>query len=222
MVEILERCLHEAKVFERASPNKSLVEQDVRKEGDKLRWVVLAAGISEDDARRYFSDSPSKAENAGIPLQVAGGGQGTILLQMRPIEWPGTIPDSKSVVMHYAPGERVPMVEVRRGRLDFSFDPTDGRLGLFNIRWEIDPHGTGRPPLENWLGTWHKTIGYNPAHAPSHLHFNSQPKLMRRDETFDAEDDAQRDLRLAVGDANPLAFLLSFAAWVRRNLAVGS
>ena len=35
-----------------------------------------------------------------------------------------------------------------------------------------------------------------------------------------AEEPAENDLRLAIGDPNPLAFLLSVACWVRRDLTV--
>jgi hypothetical protein len=220
MVAIMERCLHEAGVFSREIPNRSLVEWTEREERDKSRWAILAAGVSSDDAKHYFNKSPNQADYATIPLQIAGGGQGTILLQIRPIGWPGALPEPTNIIAHYAPGEGVPIVEIQRGRLDFTFDLPDSGLDLFNIRWEIDPRGTGRPPFEDWIKGWYKTIGYNPAHSLSHLHFNSQPKPLDDVRSLEAEDVALRDLRLAAGNANPLAFVLSFAAWVRRNLTV--
>jgi hypothetical protein len=114
-----------------------------------------------------------------------------------------------------APSE-VPFVEIKEGRISFDFGPLDTRSSLFNFRWEVDARQSGDPPLEDWLRGWWSSLGYSPAHPPSHLHFNSQLKPSSgRSQGLD--EPAENSLRLALGDPNTIAFLLSVAAWVRRN-----
>jgi hypothetical protein len=220
MVRIFERCLYEAGVFKRDVPNKSLIEWTERKEGDDPRWGILAAGISDEAAERYFKPGSERAGHATIPLHVSGGGRAEILLQMRPIEWPPSCPESTKFVAHYAPGENIPLVEIMKGRISLDFDLPDGRFGLFNLRWEVDSREAGKRPREPWLRDWWQTLGHNPAHPSSHLHFNSRPKASAVERSRGLEEPGENDLRLAIGDSNPLAFLLSVAAWVRRNLEV--
>ena len=220
VVEILGRCLHDAVVFSRDTPNNSLVESAAFEEKDKSRWAIVAAGLSSEDANRHFSKSRNQADNARIPLQIAGGGQGSVLLQMRPTERPSALADPARVIAPYAPGDGIPVVEIRHGRIDFTFDPHSSGLGVFNLRWEIDPRGASKPPLESWLKDWQKSIGYNPSHPISHLHFNSEPKQWGAARSDDDGNDPENDLRLAIGNANPVALILSYATWVRRNLKV--
>ena len=105
-----------------------------------------------------------------------------------------------------------------KGRISLDFDLSDGKFGLFNLRWEVDTREAGKPPREHWLRDWKRTLRHNPAHPSSHLHFNTQPKASPVERSRGLEEPGENDLRLAIGDPNPLAFLLSVAAWVRRNL----
>ncbi|MGP0067872.1 MAG: hypothetical protein ACLQGP_30290 [Isosphaeraceae bacterium] len=220
MVEILNLCLHRAEVFSRDVPNKSLIERTEIEEKDGSRWAILAAGLSDEVAERYFKPGSERVGHATIPLRVSGGGHAEILMQMRPIEWPNPCPGSTRFVAHYAPGEKIPFVEIAKGRISLDFDIPDGKFGLFNLRWEVDAREAGKPPLEDWLRSWWRTLEYNPAHPSSHLHLNSRPKASAVERSRGLEDPGENDLRLAIGDPNPLAFLLSVAAWVRRNLEV--
>jgi hypothetical protein len=220
MVVIFERCLREAAVFSRNVPNRSLIEWVEKEERDGSRWAILAAGVSDKTAGRSFKPGSEQAGNATIPLQVSGGGRAEILLQMRPIEWPSSLPGSTRFVAHYALGERISLIEILKGRISVDFDLPEGKFGLFNLRWEVDAREAGRPPREQWLGDWWRALGYNPAHPPSHLHFNSQPKAPAGERSGVWEEPAENELRLAIGDPNPIAFLLSVASWVRRNLPV--
>jgi len=214
MIEILERCLNKAEVFTRDVPNKSLVETDFKKERDGSHWAIIAVGISDDAAAGFFKPGSDRAAHARVPLQVSGGGQASLLLQMRPIEWPNPQPEPTRFVAHYAPGEKIPFVEILKGQINI--DLPDNQLGMFNLRWEVDPAGSGGQPREDWLKDWWRTLGFNPAHPPSHLHFNSQPKRAPADRSQVWEEPAENDLRLATGNPNPLAFLLSATGWLRR------
>jgi hypothetical protein len=218
MVEILDRCLRRAAVFSRGVPNRSLIDWIVREEKGGPPWAVVAAGIPDDTARRYFKPDSERGEHAMIPLGVSGGGQATILLQMRPVAWPSSQSRPTGFLAHYASAEDLPFVEILKGQINLDLPKND--LGLFNLRWEVDPGQSGRPPLEDWLHDWWRTLGHNPAHPSSHLHFNSQPKASAVERSRGSEETGETDLRLAIGDCNPLAFLLSVAAWVRRNLDV--
>jgi hypothetical protein len=141
---------------------------------------------------------------------------------MHPIEWPSSQPKSTRFVAHYAPDEKIPFVEIMKGRINLDFDLPENKLGLFNLRWEVDPRESRKEPLDTWLkeSKWWRTLGFNPAHPLSHLHFNSEPKGSPGDRSWGWDEPAENDLRLAIGDPNPLAFLLSVAVWVRRNLKV--
>jgi hypothetical protein len=223
MVEIFERCLAETEIFRRHVPNKALFDWTQSEEKDGSRWALIAAGISEEAAERRFKPGSPAARDATIPLRVGGRGQAEILLQMRPVEWPSSHPKAAAFLAHYAPHEKIPWIEIAKGRISLDFDDPDGRLGLFNLRWEVDPREAGRPPKpeEPWLRPWWQTIGnINPAHPSSHLHFNSQPKAPGGERSAGWDEPPENDLRLAIGDPNPLAFVLSVATWVRRNLEV--
>jgi hypothetical protein len=219
MVEIFGRCLAEAEIFHRDVPSKTLFDWIVREEKGGLRWAILAAGISEETAESHFKRGSQRASDATIPLQVAGGGRAEILLQMRPIEWPNSHPKGASFLAYYVPDE-IPLVEIAKGRISLDFDVPASRVGLFNLRWEVDPREAGKPPREEWLRGWWQALGSNPAHPASHLHFNSQPKAPAGERSWGWDEPAENDLRLAIGDPNPLAFVLSVATWVRRNLSV--
>ncbi len=130
------------------------------------------------------------------------------------------VPSWTRFVAHYAPGDTIPLVEIMKGRISLDFDLHEGRFGLFNLRWEVNAREAGKPPREDWLRDWRRTLGHNPAHPSSHLHFNSHPKASSVERSRGLEEPGENDLRLAIGDPNPLAFLLSVAAWVRRNLEV--
>ena len=219
MVEIFEQCLDEAEVFSRDVPNRSLIEWVEKREKDGSHWALLAAGIPQQTAEDYFKQDSDRADQATMPLKVAGGGSGVILLKMRPIEWPSSRPAPGHFIAHYSPAD-IALVEIAKGRISLDFDLPNGRIGLFNLRWEVDAREAGKPPLEDWLRGWWRTLGYNPAHPSSHLHFNSQSKGSSEARSWDSVEPPENDLRLAIGDTNPLAFLLSVAAWVRRNLDV--
>jgi len=216
MVEILERCLSKAEVFSRDVANKSLFETNSKRDRNGSLWAIIAAGISDQDAERYFKPGSDRAGHAKTPLQIAGGGQTSILLQMRPIEWPSSQPEAARFVAYYAPDEAIPFIEILKGEI--SVDLFDNDLGLFNLRWEVDPARSGRPPLEPWLREWRQILGFNPAHPPSHLHFNSRPRGSPADRSHASAEPAENELRLAAGNPNPLAFLLSITAWLRRIL----
>jgi hypothetical protein len=221
MVEIFGRCLAEAEIFRRDVPSKALFDWVEKEEGDGSRWALIAAGISEGMAEAHFKRGSQRARGATIPLRVVGGGQAEILLQMSPIEWPSSHPKTAAFLAHYAPREKIPFIEIAKGRISLDFDVPDSRLGLFNVRWEVDPSGAGRPPREDWLRDWWNILGSNnPAHPSSHLHFNSQPRAPAGERSWGWHEPAENDLRLAIGDPNPLAFLLSVATWIRRNLRV--
>ncbi|MDA1014040.1 MAG: hypothetical protein O3A00_06255 [Planctomycetota bacterium] len=62
---------------------------------------------------------------------------------------------------------------------------------------------------------WKDALAFNPAHPPSHLHINQTP-LDEYESLRDAGTHSPAELRLTVGVPNPLALILSVAAWKRR------
>jgi hypothetical protein len=220
MTKIFHQCLTEARIFIRAVPDGSLAEIDLVRDKDGSLWSIIAAGISEETAQHHFKPGSPRSRDATIPLRIIGGGQAEILLKMRPVPWPSSHTGRAGFLAYYAPDE-IPLIEITKGRINLDFDATDGRLGLFNLRWEVDPRDAGRPPQEDWLRDWWKILGHiNPAHPSSHLHFNSQPETSGGERSAGWDEPPEIDLRLAIGDPNPLAFVLSVATWVRRNLEV--
>lgn len=207
-------CIRDAQVFERESPNGSLFEVDTLKKENK-HWLAIAVGVrDEDEAKKIFPTNPARAERAMIPLGILGGGQASFYFLMRPLNYAIELSSTFLRASHFAPREGIPLVEIREAYFRLSNLPGDENR-LNHLRWELDAITPYHEPLETWLHPWARQIQYNPAHAPSHIHFNALP--------LDAEalgregpDHSPSELRLAVGIPNPLALVLSIAAWVRR------
>lgn len=212
---VFERCIREAGVFDRDVPGKSLVEAEVLRKSTG-KWLVIAAGIEEQEAQSVFPVSGKRAERAAIPLNVLGGAQASFLFVVRPVHSSTGLKALAAFVTPFAPGERVPFVELDSGAYLRLWDLPRTTAGLTSLRWELDPIAHRQEPMERWLQNWAKILEYNPAHAPSHLHLNSPPVSPNSDTTSRAEH-SFGDLRLAVGIPNPLSLILSLAAWLRAN-----
>ncbi len=211
---VFEVCMRDAQVFDRDVPGGSLFETEtLRKE--RRKWLVVAAGIADNDAARVFSGSSARAERATIPLNVLGGGQASLLFVLRPLGLPVEKRSTLARLAHFAPGDDVPLVEMREAYLRLSDLPGSDN-GLNHLRWELDLVAAHDEPLEEWAQPWKSRIHSNPAHPPSHLHVNSPTTDARRAERG-RMDDSRSELRLAVGIPNPLAMLLSLAAWIRQQ-----
>lgn len=201
--------MRECAIYDRA--DRPLVERETVKK-DNSTWVVLAAGIDAHTASEFFPVSGNRGKFATLPVHVAGGGEISLLLVMRffdPAKEPIRCDHHVTV---YAPGSDIPFIAIRQAHIRATHLP-DNEIGLNSIRWELQPSHAVQDPLEKWLANLHKVIGYNPAHAPSHLHFNSKPKALGR--VGEAEG-SQRDLRLAMGSPNPLAMIASLAVWLQQ------
>lgn len=197
MVNVFERCLRDAHIFERNIAGGRLFESvETKKSGQD--WAILSAG-------------DSKADRPTVPISLIGSGEMQLRMVLRPISWPTAAPHPTGLVTHYAPGDGVPFVEIHSGFIRVEFPGID--IGLSSLRWEVDVIESLQDPMEAWLRPWRGILGYNPAHAPSHLHFNSEVFASGR--ARGRPDTSVVDLRLALGSTNPLAFLLSTAAWLR-------
>lgn len=207
-------CMHNALVFERDVQSSGLFEAEVVKK-EKKTWLAVAAGVTEEESWKVFPAHPARAERATIPLNILGGGQAAFLFVLRPMQFPIEKPSTFGHVTHFAPRDDIPLVEIREAYFRLSNLPGDDNR-LNHLRWELD-FATGRDdPMEEWLRPWMSRIQYNPAHPPSHIHFNAPP--------VDAEsigrnrsDHSPSELRLAVGIPNPLAMILSLAVWIRHQ-----
>jgi hypothetical protein len=148
-------------------------------------------------------------------LSVLGGGQASFCYVLRPLVFPIEGSATFSRTTDFAPGEGIPLVEIRDAYFRLSNLPGDGNR-VNHLRWELDP-GTGhREPIEDWLLPWMERLRYNPGHAPSHIHLNAPPvdaEAVGRDQ----QEHSSSELRLAVGIPNPLALILSLAAWIRQQ-----
>jgi hypothetical protein len=125
------------------------------------------------------------------------------------VPFPITQHDPISQIVHFAPAEEVPLVEIREGFFRIR-DLAENRNTVNSLRWELDAVQSRRDPIDPWLRRPASILGYNPAHPPSHLHINSYDE-----DEVNMPVESSSDLRLCVGVVNPLALVLSIAAWLR-------
>lgn len=208
---IFESCLAGSAVFERDSSGGQLFEADVIRRENK-RWIAIAAGVSQTEAQDIFAANSGRAERATIPLRTLRiGGSVSFLFVLRTSRFPIEQHDPTNQIAHFAPSEGIPLVEIREGFFRIR-DLEDNRNTVKCLRWELDAVASRRDPMEPWLHNSASLLGYNPAHSPSHLHINSYGE-----DEMNAPVDPDSDLRLCVGVVNPLALVLSIAAWLRAN-----
>lgn len=208
---IFESCLQSAAVFERDSSGGQLFEADVIRRENK-NWIAIAAGVSQPEANDIFAANSGRAERATIPLRTLGiRGSASFLFVLRTSRFPIEQHDPMSQIAHFAPSGGIPLVEVRDGYFRIR-DMEENRNTVNSLRWELDAVQSRRDPMEPWLFTPAYLLGYNPAHSPSHLHINSYDE-----EEMTTPVEPASDLRLCVGVLNPLALVLSIAAWLRAN-----
>jgi hypothetical protein len=205
--------MKDALIFDRDVASGSLFEVDCLKKENKS-WLALAAGITPAESEEIFPTNRSRAERATIPLIVLGGGQGSFLFVLRPLALPIAGFPAFSRAAQFAPGEGIPLVEIRDAYFRVSNLPGEDS-GLNHLRWELDLGTAYQNPLEDWLLPWTRRLQYNPGHAPSHLHFNAPP-LDAEAVGRDRREFVSAELRLAIGIPNPLALVLSIAAWLRQ------
>jgi len=205
--------MRDAQVFDRDVAGGSLFEVDNLKKENR-NWLVLAAGVPPEESNTVFPNNPARAERATIPLNILGGGQASFHFLLRPLDFPVENSPTFARAAHFAPGDGIPLVEIREAYFRLSNLPGDNSP-LNHLRWEFDLVTAYQDPMEDWLPPWKSRITYNPAHPPSHIHFNAPP--------IDAEsvgrgrsDHSPAEFRLAVGLPNPLAMILSFAVWIRQ------
>jgi hypothetical protein len=206
----IEGCLRQAGVFDRSVDGAQLVENEIIERAGR-KWILLAAGISDDEARSLIN-AEHKRERAAVPIEISPNGILSMLLILRPLEanrpsTPGTCAVDFS--------RDVGQVELYQGcyvRVDGLASPA-----IQQIRWELDLVAGHEPPVEEWLRPWARIIGCNPGHPPSHWHVNSPPIELpgRRQRRRLA---TPPELRLAVGLPNPLLLILSLANWLRQGI----
>ena len=204
-----DKCLRDTVVFSRDTEAGNIVEFETYRKGQR-DWLVVAAGIWRSESDRYFSRSSGRRDRAVIPLQLSGGARASMLYVVRP--WDAPPPPSvcgPPFVTTFDENVEFLEVEVAYVRLwDLA------RPGCHTLRWELDGDSLQDSPLEPWLRPWRAVLRCNPAHPSSHLHVNT-PALDEDPAARDSQERLTTDLRLAVGIPNPLALLLSLAAWLR-------
>ena len=211
---VLIACMRDAQIFERDVPSGGLFEADSLKKENK-KWLAVAAGITQEESSAVFPANPARAERATIPLNILGGGQASFFFLLRPLGFPVEDSSTFARTAHFAPRDGIPLVEIREAYFRLSNLPGDDNR-LNHLRWELDFKTAYEDPLEEWLRSWMSRIQYNPAHPPSHIHFNAPP-VDAESVGRDLSNHSRSELRLAVGIPNPLAMILSFAAWVRQQ-----
>lgn len=212
IARLFDDCLRDAGVFRRDVEGGSLFETErVRSLGRE--WVAIGAGIAPAEAEECFRGKPSRADRSQTPLGIIGGGEARIFLMVRPVQPPFETEGDLDLVTDFAPGDDVPFVQLRQGGYIRIAEIPSNDANLNSFRWELDNRYAYSDPLEPWLRRWKRTIGFNPAHATSHLHMNAPPM-------FDLGERPVHptfELRISAGIPNPLALLLSMAAWLRTN-----
>lgn len=206
-------CFAEAEVFDRDSASGTFFEvEEIRKNSQK--WLVVAAGVSGLHAKELFPVSSGRQARAELPVNVMGGGLLSFAFILRPINLADLTESIAHRVTTFAPNRGIPLVQLHDSFFRLSNLP-DNDSFLAHLRWELDSSNALRHPHESWLHPWKDALSFNPAHPPSHLHINQTP-LDDYESSRDASTHSPDELRLAVGVPNPLALILSIAAWKRR------
>jgi hypothetical protein len=205
-----EQCFKDIAVFERYDMDGQFFEvNDVQK--DNGRWLVIAAGLSEAEAKDFFAGNPARAQKSLVPLRYRSRCKISLLFVLRPFEENPKYPNQTILVSPFAPTKRIPWIEIRQAYMRI-LDIPDNDIQLSSVRWEWDAVPAVRDPDEKWLRSWKYDCGFNPAHPPSHLHLNSRALVPG---SITRPGDLKNELRIAIGRPNPLAFILSIAAWFR-------
>ena len=205
----IEGCLLEAGIYERPVEGAHLFETELVEKGGR-KWLILASGISENEADAFFSDQ-HKRERAIVPIQVNPSGQLSVLLIVRPEDQGLSVASGRCITEFSTDVQWIEMYQGCYVRVNGLESPA-----VQQIRWELDLVAGHQPPQEAWLRPWAKLIGCNPGHPPSHWHINSPPLEIagprKRRQTV-----TPPELRLAVGLPNPLLLLLSLSNWLRNS-----
>lgn len=206
---IFTQCFKDIAVFERFSSDGHYFESnDLIKEAK--RWLVIAAGINEDDAKKYFNSHPNRFRKAIIPLSYKSLAKISLLFVIKPLSINSKHASSEELVAPFAPNRGIDLIEIRQGFIKVNDIPDNSQnLKSIRIDWELLP--SLQEPFEKWLCSWKRECGFNPAHPPSHLHLNPKSSL-----GGNRPGDLVDDLRLYLGKPNPLALILSIANWLRK------
>ncbi len=205
-------CFADAGVFARDSASGTFFEIEKIRKG-KQDWLAVAAGVSESLAKKCFPNSAGRQQRAELPVNIMGGGQLSFAFILRSIGSAELNETNAEFVTTFAPRRGIPFIQLQNSFFRLSDLPVNNSR-LDHLRWELDTANAFQQPHESWLHPWKDALSFNPAHPPSHLHINQMPfdnyKTIR-----DASVHSPAELRLAVGVPNPLALILSVAAWKR-------
>jgi hypothetical protein len=203
-------CLHSSGTFKRAIPDIPILEvNDIMK--DNKRWIVFAAGIGPIEANELFAGDNKRKERSKLPLLSNNDTSVSIKLIIRPFESESISIKELPFVTAFAPKRGLPLIELRSAKIKFEGIPKNDH-GLQNLRWDFDPINSFNEPVEKWLISWYKDIGFNPVHCYSHLHMNYTP--ISETENNKRAGDAVSGLRLTVGTPNPISLILSLSTWL--------
>lgn len=202
----------DAGVFERDSASGTFFEVEKIRKGNR-DWLAVAAGVSESRAKKIFPNNSGRQGRAELPVNIMGGGQLSFAFILRSIGTTEMNESTAEFVTTFAPKRGIPLIQLQDSFFGLSNLP-DNDSRLAHLRWELDSTNAFKHPHESWLHPWKDALIFNPAHPPSHLHINQTP-LDEFESSRDSSTHSSAELRLAVGVPNPLALILSVAAWKR-------
>jgi hypothetical protein len=209
---VFSQCFHDAGIFKRDNNQNEFFEiTNIKK--DKKQWLVIAAGISPRDASSFFTGNKTRKEKATSPITIIRSCKLSILFVVRPAANHNSHHSPSLMTLPFSKRNSIPEIEVREAYIRIN-DLPDNDKNISNIRWEYEIRKSREEPMEDWLREWKKDFGYNPAHPPSHLHLNSD-QTNQDESSHIRKGDLVDNLRLAIGEPNPLAFILSLASWIR-------
>lgn len=211
IADLVQAAFRDSRLFKREPPGTDLLTvEQLRVEAHT--YVALLAGdksATHPALRGNVSRSRMLRE---FPLRVREGGEVQVCMVLRPVTAPADAESSEQAAP-FAPHENLPWVAMREFHLRL-FDLANNRLGLRSLRVEYDARAHRMLAQETWLRRWQRALGMNPAHTPWHVHINSGDDVGPAERGEFSDD----DLRLALSTPNPLALVLSFAAWYQRIL----
>ncbi|MFQ5640353.1 MAG: hypothetical protein ACE5IR_20430 [bacterium] len=156
------QCFKDIAVLERFDSDGQYFEtNDIHKE--RKRWLVIAAGVNDSEAKELFSAIPKRAEKALIPLNYRSVCKISILFVLRPYKNDLKQVPQSTLVAPFAPKKGIPLIEIRQSYVRILNFP-DNKNKLNNVRWEWDLVSSFDYPTEKWLRKWKDDCGFNPAH----------------------------------------------------------
>lgn len=207
----LQSCLVDCGVFRRGT---CLFERDVAAK-ERRKWLVLAAGVTPGEARRWLPARGKAMTRAEEPILFGADGELRFLLVLGLRDGLDFRRGYFYQAMEFLPEGHIPPVAVRHE----SYIRIRGINGpLDSMRWEFEAGTDNEMPREEWLVEWSRRLALNPAHPPAHYHFNEGVASPDDGNDRRKRPSTDRSFRLGLPPPNPFLLFLAVASYLRSSV----